>query len=312
MQPLDRIRADIVTQLELVGGRHDEPGVYDGEPGDPGLADGPDSISWRINGDLGIVGAAGMAAIVMEILHPSVMAGVSTQSTFRTQPLRRAQNTLGYVLRTTFGSTPAATDVIERVKKIHGRVRGVRPDGVAYEALDPLLIAWVHTCIPWAIMTAYDRYRAPLTLAEKDQYLREQAVIGRMGGADVVPESVAELEAFVEEVRPHLAVNEQTREFIRFLAEGAIGDQTVGARERAERWYGIRSSMLLMPEWAQDLTGLAHGSRAARLAAPLLERRKADLVRWACPVLPCEEMARRRAAGAPAVAATEVLDGVAV
>ena len=53
----------------------------------------------------------------MEVLHPSVMAGVFTQSSYRTQPLRRARNTLGYVLRTTFGSTAAATDVIERVKQ---------------------------------------------------------------------------------------------------------------------------------------------------------------------------------------------------
>lgn len=300
MQPIEKFRADLVAQLELVGGRHDEPEIYGGEPGDPGLAGGPDSMSWRINGDLGIVGAAGVAAIVMEVLHPSVMAGVSTQSTFRTQPLRRAQNTLGYVLRTTFGSTPGATAVIERVHRIHGHVAGVRPDGIAYEALDPLLIAWVHTCIPWAIMTAYDRYREPLTTLEKDRYLAEQAVIGRMGGADRVPESVAELEDFVAEVRPFLAVNEQTREFIRFLAEGTVGDRPPSHRERVERWFGIRSSMLLMPEWAQDLTGLAH-SPAARLVAPRMERRKADLVRWACPMVPGEELARARAAARPAV-----------
>src|SRR5205085_7031585 len=126
----------------------------------------------EINGDLASVTAAGMAAIVMEVLHPSVMAGVFTQSTYRTQPLRRAQNTLGYVLRTTFGSTAAATAVIERVKKVHARVGGVRPDGVPYRALDPELIAWVHTCIPWAIMEAFDRYRRRLSVAERDQYLK--------------------------------------------------------------------------------------------------------------------------------------------
>ena len=56
------------------------------------------------------------------------------------------------------------------------------------DALDPELIAWVHTCIPWAIMNAFDRYRRPLTTEEKDRYLTEQAVIGRMGGAEWVPE----------------------------------------------------------------------------------------------------------------------------
>ena len=122
MGALDRIRQKMVTDMEEVGGRHDEPEIYDGEPGDPGLAGGPGIISWEINGDLGVIGVAGSAAIIMEVLHPSVMAGVFTQSSYRTQPLQRARNTLGYVLRTTFGTTPGATGVIERVKRIHARV----------------------------------------------------------------------------------------------------------------------------------------------------------------------------------------------
>src|SRR5689334_21694739 len=146
------LRASIVAQIEAGGGRHDEPQYYDGPPGDPGIGGGPGSISWEINGDLASLVVGGTAAIIMEVLHPSVMAGVFTQSSYRTEPLRRARNTLGYVLRTTFGATRPATGVIEMVKRIHSRVGGMRSDGVAYQALDPKLIAWVHTCIPWAVM----------------------------------------------------------------------------------------------------------------------------------------------------------------
>ena len=286
----------MVADMEEVGGRHDEPEIYDGEPGDPGLAGGPGSMSWEINGDIGVIGVAGSAAIVMEVLHPSVMAGVFTQSSYRTQPLQRARNTLGYVLRTTYGSTPGATSVIERVKRIHSRVGGVRPDGREYQALDPELIAWVHTCIPWAIMTAFDRYRRPLTIAEKDRYLAEQAVIGRMGGAESVPASVAELDDFVESMRPELAVNEQTRSFIRFLAEGHDRRRGGGATGAGRPLVG--------PAGLDDAdAGL--GTRADRARARQrrgtgwprsgYEQLKADLGRWAAPVLPCEEMARRRA-----------------
>ena len=63
MQPLTKIRSDLATQLEDVGGRHDEASIYDGEPGDPGLAGGPGSISWEINRDIGILTVAGSAAI---------------------------------------------------------------------------------------------------------------------------------------------------------------------------------------------------------------------------------------------------------
>src|SRR6478672_766576 len=114
------LREKIRTELETVGGRHDEPEVYGGPAGDPGLAGGPGSMSWEINGDLASVAAAGTAAIIMEVLHPSVMAGVFQQSTYETEPLKRAKNTLGYVLRTTFGNTDAATAVIEHVKHVHG------------------------------------------------------------------------------------------------------------------------------------------------------------------------------------------------
>ena len=95
------------------------------------------------------------------------------------------------MLATTFGNTEAATAVIERVKHIHSFVNGTRPDGVSYRALDPELIAWVHTCIPWMILRVFEETNRPLSQHEKDRYLAEQAVIGRMGGADWVPETAA-------------------------------------------------------------------------------------------------------------------------
>jgi uncharacterized protein (DUF2236 family) len=295
LDPLAPVRRGVIAQLERLGGRHDEPDVYEGEPGDPGLAGGPGSISWEIHGDLGVLGVAGPAAIIMEILHPSVMAGVYTHSSYRTQPLRRSKSTLGYVLRTTFGSTPAATQTIEQVKRIHARVQGTRPDGLPYEALDPKLIAWVHTCIPWAVMRAYERYRRPLSPDERNRYLTEQAPIGRMGGADWVPTTATELNEFVERIRPELAVNEQTCSFIRFLAEGPmIGEP--GLLERRQRWMGLRASMSLMPGWAQELTGLHPRGRLDRHLAVRIEGWRASVARWALPVPPCKQMALARAA----------------
>lgn len=292
-----RVRRRLAQQIEAGGGRHDEPAIYGGESGDPGLTGGPGSVSWEIHGDLASLVVAGTGAILMEVLHPSVMAGVYTQSSYRTEPLRRAQNTLGYVLRTTFGSTAAATRVIEGVRRVHARVGGTRPDGVAYQALDPELIAWVHTCIPWAVMTAFERYRRPLRVEEKNRYLAEQAVIGRMGGADWVPETVGELHEYVERMRPQLGVNEQTRSFMDFLA-GRGDDARLGRRERFDRWVAIRASMSLMPEWAQVLTGTHQPESVQRLWLRPSDRLKAALIRWAYPELPCRTLARARATDA--------------
>ena len=306
------LRARYRGQIEEVVGRHDDPAMYGGPAGDPGLVGGPDSMSWEVNGHLPSVLAAGLGAIVMEVLHPSVMDGVFTQSSYRTQPTRRAQETLGYVLRTTFGNTEAATALVGRVKRIHSRVGGTRADGVAYQALDPDLVAWVHTCIPWAIMTAYDRYARPLSTAEKDRYLREQALVGRMGGAEWVPESVAELDAYVERMRPLMAMNEQTRSFIGFMVGDTEGEFRVGRRQQLERRLALAASMALMPAWAQHLTGTYLPAPVRRLYGEPSTRLQGRVVAWAYPELPCKRLALARAQGAAPGPATAPAGDAAV
>ena len=291
---MQAIKDDIVTQIEVMGGRHDEPEIYAGAAGDPGLAGGPGSLSWEINGDLASVTAGGAGAIMMEVLHPSVMHGVFTQSSYRTDPYTRSRNTLGYVLRTTFGNTEAATGVIEQVKRVHGYIKGTRADGLEYRALDPELIGWVHTCIPWAIMMAFDCYKRPLSRAEKDQYLTEQALIGRMGGAQWVPETVSELEDYVETMRPLLAYNDQTRQFLDFML-GTSGDVETTRRQRFESWMGMHGSMAPMPDWARKMIGMNHSDLAHRLFFKPNEKLKTKIVRWAVGDLPCKTMALARA-----------------
>ena len=297
MDLTEKLRRAIVDPIEAVGGRHDQPSIYAEPLGDPGLC-GPGSMSWELHGDMSSVGFAGLGAILMEVLHPSVMAGVFTQSTYETQPLRRAQNTLGYVIQTTFGSTESATRVIERVKKVHSRIKGETFDGRPYEALDPELIAWVHTCIPMGIMQVFDTYNRPLSVSEKDRYLREQAVIGRMGGAEWVPESYDELVDYVEAMRPKMAVNEQTREFIGFL----VGEGRVGRREVFDRRLQLQLSMSLMPTWAQRITGLELPAGVQRALDPLVKAQLA-MVRWGFGVPPYKAMAEARAMGVATSAA---------
>ncbi len=283
----------LVAQIEAIVGRHDEPAIYSGDLGDPGLAGGPGSISWEIHADLATLFVAGTAAILMELAHPSVMAGVFEQSSYRTKPEQRARNTLGYILRTTFGTTRAATRVIESVRAIHERIRGTRPDGIPYHAGDPELLAWVHTCIPWAVMTAYDRYTRRLSTEEKDRYLREQAVIGRMGGATWVPESVAQLDDYVRRMRPHLAINEQTVSFVDFISGN--GELVVGRAEKVQRWLTLHASMSLMPAWAQRLFGTQLPGVVERALLRPSDRLGIRVVRYAIPELLCVQLARSRA-----------------
>ena len=293
---MDVLRRWTIDDFEKAAGRHDDPNVYGGPPGDQGLI-GPDSMSWEINADIASVSQAGLPAIVLEILHPSVVAGVQDLSNYREDPFGRARATLGYVLATTFGNTEAATAVIERVKHIHSFVNGTRPDGVTYRALDPELIAWVHTCIPWMILRAYEATNRPLSQREKDRYLSEQAVIGKMGGADWVPETAAELDDYVESMRPRLSVNAQTREFIDFLMTSPFFPDLPERIDRQLHRFAIYAGMSMAPRWAQDLVGYDRPPVLTRtLMGPML-RLDARRVRWAFGAPRYLLMAQERAAG---------------
>jgi uncharacterized protein (DUF2236 family) len=226
------------------------------------------------------------------------MAGVHDLSRYREQPERRGRTTFGYVVTATFGSTEAATRLINAVKRMHGRVEGVRPDGVPYRALDPELIGWVHTCIPWGVMEAYHRFRRPLTDGERNRYLREQAVIGRMGGAGRIPETVSELEEYVEAMRPKLEVNEQTLQFFDFLMEMPFGIPVPAPLSPAAHRFQVEAGMSLTPKWARELTGFDTPELVRRAIHHPTLQAYARTVRWAFGTPPYAQLAEERVAAA--------------
>jgi uncharacterized protein (DUF2236 family) len=299
---MEPVKRRIVGQVEAIIGRHDQATIYGGPDGDPGLC-GPGSVSWKIHGDVGVFAGAGLSAIVMELLHPLVMAGVDQQSDYREHPERRARSTFGYVTATTFGNTGAATRLIANVLRIHRGIRGVAPDGREYYAADPALLTWVHASIPLAMMLSYERYRGPLSVAEKDRYLAEQAVIARMGGADDVPETVADLDDYLSAMRPQLEFTDTLRDFIAWATSGQ-GPAPLSVVDGLNRRLDMHAAMSLMPRWAQRMTRLEH---PGVLQPTIVHPRAAlnvRLVSWAFGTPAYRRMAEARAAGVPlAVAA---------
>ena len=294
------MRARIRGQLEAAVGTHDDPAIY-GEPaGDPGLI-GPGSVSWELNANMGAVAAAGAGAILIELLHPGVMAGVHDQSNYRTQTERRMRNTFGYVQVTTFGSTDAATSLIERVRRMHERVNGTMPDGRPYRAMDPELIGWVHNAIPWSIMLAYEHYVRPLSDDEKSRYLTEQAIIGKLSGAGDIPTSAAELDDYLEAMRPKMAVNEQTLGFIDFIL-GRSEDHPTSPLDQRNRVLTMKASLQLAPKWVRQLTGFDHTEPGRRLWFDPTMRVQVGLLNWAFGIPANRRLAEARAAGDPASA----------
>jgi uncharacterized protein (DUF2236 family) len=153
------------------------------------------------------------------------------------------------------------------------------------------------------IMRAFERYRRPLSPHERDRYLAEQALIARLGGADAVPETMAELQDYVEAMRPKLAVNAQTHEFFEFLLTAPFLPTTPAPVDRALHRFVVHAGMSLAPAWARRLTGFDHPAVVQQALVEPYLRLDAHALRWAFGTPPHVALARGRA-GAGAVSAS--------
>src|SRR5579883_2783724 len=129
-------------------------------------------MAWRINGE--IAGLLGWGrAILLQVAHPLVAAGVSEHSQFAHDALgraRRLRRTLGAMLTLTFGSYDEAVAVARHIDGIHGRIRGTLAAptgtlaaGTPYFARDPDLLRWVHATYVDSALRTYLLYVGPLS-----------------------------------------------------------------------------------------------------------------------------------------------------
>lgn len=163
---------------------------------------GPGSEAWRLNREAMLLLGAGPRALLLQIAHPLVAAGVAEHSDFRADPWQRLSGTLRSYLRIVYGSAESARAEIRRLSDMHRGIRGDVTESFArerhgrrYSALDPELALWVHATLVDSTMAAFDAWLEPLGRAERARYYEETLPVGRAFG---IPESLlpADLDAF--------------------------------------------------------------------------------------------------------------------
>jgi uncharacterized protein (DUF2236 family) len=162
--------------------------------GDPGLF-GPGSISWRVDREVMVLGG-GTCALLMQLAHPAVAAGVAQHSDFREDPFARLRRTLQASFEVVFGTRPRAERSLARIDAIHRQVRGRIPEsGLSYEARDPRLLLWVHATLVDTAVRVYDRFVARLSADEAQAYHAEAIQVAVALGVppDLVPATLEEL-----------------------------------------------------------------------------------------------------------------------
>jgi len=172
----------------------------------------------RVHGDAAMF-VGGLRALLLQSLHPLVMAGVAQHSGYRDDPWGRLQRTSFFIAVTTFGPAREAERAIARVRGVHRRVHGSTADGRVYTATDPHLLRWVHLAEVDSFLAAYQRYGIGprLDQSERDAYVADTSVVAARLGVQDPPRSETQLRDQLLGFRPELAGTPQAREAARFL-----------------------------------------------------------------------------------------------
>lgn len=180
-----------------------------------------DSVARRINRETFLL-LGGTAALLMQVAHPLVAAGVDQHSDFRRSPLRRLVRTVDTTLAIVYGERSRAESALKRIGRRHGPVRGQAADGRAYRAQDPRLLLWVQTTLVLTSVRWYEAVMGRLSDTERDAYWAEgRFFAGELGVPDrLFPPTYADLERYEAEmlatdVVPDLVATAVARDVLR-------------------------------------------------------------------------------------------------
>lgn len=168
-------------------------------------------VARKINCEIAVVLGWGRA-ILLQLAHPLVAAGIADHSDFRSSVVdyvARARRTVGAMLALTFGTENEARAVAAYINAVHDRVRGrltedagVFSAGTPYAAGDPELLRWVHATLLDSLPLAYETFVGPLTVDEEDRYCAEASDMAPLLRLPKgwLPRSRAELDAYLWEM----------------------------------------------------------------------------------------------------------------
>ena len=241
----------------------------------------PDSAAWRVNGDVVTMMIGGVSGLLLQMLHPAVLAGVWDHSHFRADMHGRLRRTAKFIAITTYDHAEAGRAVIDKVNRIHAKLKGALPDGTPYRVSDPHLLAWVHVTETISFLDSWIRYAQPrMPMHEQDAYFAEMARIGEALGAAPVPRTRAEAEALIRSYRPELRADARTHEVAAMVMRQTVGQRSVDMAAGVI----MQAGMDLLPGWAAAMH--AQPRRLTRAQTQLGGLTTARFIRWAFKASP--------------------------
>ncbi|HMJ02466.1 MAG TPA: oxygenase MpaB family protein [Conexibacter sp.] len=257
---------------------------------------GPDSVTWRVNRE-SVLLLGGGRALLLQVAHPSVGAGVEQHSGYREDPWGRLFRTLDVTGRIVFGDSATVERASRRLRGVHRRVQGTIADGrtagAAYDAADHDLLLWVWATLVESALLVYTRYVRPLKVADVEAYYEEQKRFLAACGApaETAPETYADFMAWYDRmVDEVLEVTPAARE----VADAILHPRQFPLPLRPAFDVLNLATVGLLPPTLREGYGLSWGPQRERVLGA-----QTALVRRLMPALPSlvREMPSARAAG---------------
>jgi uncharacterized protein (DUF2236 family) len=193
----------------------------------------PDSVIRRLGNSPLTPFMGGGPAVLLQLAHPLVAAGIVQHSDYRRDLWQRLLRTLRALYLIVYGTKTEAERAGAAVQAVHAHVRGTTdrqlgrfPAGTPYSAADPELMLWVHGTLVHASLAVHTRFTPGLSVEAAEQYYREMAVVARLFGtpADVIPRSLREFRAYFHEQLGDgtITVTPPAREVAAIIVEAAL------------------------------------------------------------------------------------------
>lgn len=209
-----------------------------------------------------VVLLGGGRAILLQLAHPFVAAGVDDYSNFEAEILDRLYRTILFKHNLVFMDRATAQRTLRHFHAMHKRIRGrLRhragnfPPDTIYSGSDPHAKLWVHATFIDTCLKVYERFIQPLDQDERRRYYSDTLVLARlMKIPDVIlPQTLFEFRQYMDQMLSgeKLAVTETARRladavlhpkvgFIPTISAGLLRFVTAGLLdERFRREYGL-------------------------------------------------------------------------
>lgn len=244
---------------------------------------GPESVTWRVNRE-SVLLLGGGRALLLQVAHPSVGAGVAQHSSYREDPWGRLSRTLDVTRRIVFGDTATALEAAAHLGRVHAHVAGTIEAGARagepYAAGDPQLLLWVWATLVESALLIYTRYVRPLKVSDVEAYYDEQKRFLEACGAPAAsaPQTFAQFMAWYDAtVEERLEVTPPARD----VADAIMRPRRLPLPLRPAFEALNLATVGLLPPTLREAYGLGWGPQRERMLAA-----QRGLLRRAMPLLP--------------------------